>query len=137
MIFKFWDRSENKQVELSASFERGDGRFGTDAYALANLKGVSSELPKRFELAQNYPNPFNPDTKISYALPNDCHVKMTIYNLLGQKIKVLVDEHQTAGTKDVYWNGKDDNGKEVASGVYFYKLDAGEFTWSRRMLLIR
>ena len=149
MVFKLWDKSEDKEIELTAGFETGDGKFGTvadpasggDAYALVNLKGfaegVSSQLPKEFQLAQNYPNPFNPETKISYALPNDCHVKLTIYNLLGQKIKVLVDEHQTAGTQNVHWNGKDHNGKEAASGIYFYRLDAGEYTQTSRMVLMK
>jgi len=137
MIFKLWDRGQNKEIELSASFEKGDGRFGTDVYALISLKGVSSQLPKEFKLAQNYPNPFNPNTKISYALPKDCDVKLTIYNMLGQKIKVLVDEYQTAGYKHVHWDGKDDKGKEVASGIYFYRLDAGEFTESKKMLILK
>ena len=145
MVFKLWDKRENKEIELSASFEKGDGTFGTvadpasggDAYALVNLKGISSQLPKQFELAQNYPNPFNPETKISYALPKDCHVKLTIYNMLGQKINVLVDEHQTAGHKNVHWDGKDYKGDEVASGIYFYKLDAVEFTQSKRMVLLK
>ena len=104
---------------------------------MVNLEGVSPGRPGKFELAQNYPNPFNPETKISYALPKDCGVKLTIYNIMGQKIKVLVDEHQTAGYKDVYWDGKNDKGREVASGIYFYKLDAAEFSQGKRMVLLK
>ena len=138
IVFKLWDKSENREIELSANFEKGDGIFGVEAYALVNLKGESSlQLPKEFQLAQNYPNPFNPETKISYALPKDCDVKLTIYNLLGQKIKVLVDEHQTAGYKHVSWDGKDDKGREVASGIYFYRIQAGEFTGSKRMVILK
>ena len=145
MVFKLWDKRENKEIELSVSFEKGDGTFGTvvdpasggDAYALVNLKGISSQLPKQFELAQNYPNPFNPETKISYALPKDCHVKLTIYNMLGQKINVLVDEHQTAGHKNVHWDGKDYKGNEVASGIYFFRIEAGNLTQSKKMMILK
>ncbi len=145
MVFKLWDKDENKETELSVSFEKGDGKFGTvadpasggDAYALVSLKGISSQLPERFELAQNYPNPFNPETKISYALPKDCHVKLTIYNMLGQKIKVLVDEHQTAGHKNVHWDGKDYKGNEVASGIYFFRIEAGGLTQSKKMVILK
>ena len=149
MVFKLWDKSENKEVKLSAIFEKGNEGFGTvadpasggDAYALVNLKSVSesvsSQIPKQFELTQNYPNPFNPETKISYALPEDCHVKLTIYNIMGQKIKVLVDEHQTAGYKHVHWDGKDKDGKEVASGIYLYRIQADDISQTKKMVLMR
>jgi hypothetical protein len=96
-----------------------------------------STVPQEFSLSQNYPNPFNPETKISYALPTDCHVKLSIYNITGRKVKTLVDEHQTAGYKTVCWNGKDDQGKETASGIYFYKIRAGDFSQSRKMVLVK
>ena len=145
MVFKLWNRSENKEIELSAIFDKGDGKFGTDAYALANLKGISSQLPERFELAQNYPNPFNPETKISYSLPKDCDVKLTIYNIMGQKIRVLVDEHQTAGCKSVLWDGKNDSGDDAASGIYFYRIrvedpassGVGDFSDTKKLMLLR
>jgi hypothetical protein len=97
----------------------------------------SSSIPQEFSLSQNYPNPFNPETEISYALPTDCHVKLVIHNITGQKVKTIIDEHQTAGYKTSHWNGKNDQGKEVATGVYFYKLQAGDFTQSRKMVLLK
>jgi hypothetical protein len=96
-----------------------------------------TSIPKDFELSQNIPNPFNPETDISYALPSDCQVKLSIYNVTGQKVRTLVDDHQTAGYKTVHWNGKDEDGKEVASGVYFCKIQAGTFTDARKMILMK
>jgi hypothetical protein len=97
----------------------------------------NSSTPQEFSLSQNYPNPFNPETEISYGLPRDCYVKLAIYNVAGQKVNTLVDERQSAGYKTIYWNGRDDKGKAVASGIYFYKLEAGNFTESRKMVLIK
>lgn len=96
-----------------------------------------TNLPKTFALLQNHPNPFNPDTKISYALPVDCHVTLTIYNLLGEKVVSLVDEDQTAGWHYIIWCGKDKKSKDLASGVYFYRIKARHFTQTRRMLLLK
>jgi uncharacterized delta-60 repeat protein len=100
-------------------------------------KVLATVLPDQFNLSQNYPNPFNPTCEIEYALPTDCRVTLSIYNMLGQKVRVLVDEYQEAGYKSVKWDGKDDQGQEVTSGVYFYRLDAGNFTQSRKMILMK
>jgi len=101
----------------------------------ANIMG--EPIPRYFDLSQNYPNPFNPNTKIDYALPKPADVKLTIYNVLGQTVKVLVDEHQEAGYYTIIWDSKDKNGSEVATGVYFYHLEAGEFAKSKKMLLLK
>jgi hypothetical protein len=93
--------------------------------------------PESFSLFQNYPNPFNPQTQINYALPQACHVRVTIYNLLGQRVRVLVDEHQNAGFRRIGWDGKDEQGVEAASGVYFYRLETGGFIETKKMLLLR
>jgi len=94
---------------------------------------TSSQYP----LAQNYPNPFNPETDISYNLPQGCHVKLSVFNIMGQKVRTLVDEYQTAGHKTVQWDGRDHIGEEVASGVYFYRLQAGEYSQVRKMLMLK
>ena len=137
MVFKLWDISDNKEIELSAIFERGDGRFGTDAYALVNLKGISSQLPKQFELAQNYPNPFNPETIIQFSIPQPTHVKVEIVNILGQKVATLVDSHKESGNYQVRWDGTDSQGITVANGIYFYRLVTDEHSIVRKMLLIK
>jgi hypothetical protein len=103
---------------------------------LEAAKGSDSR-PQRFSLSQNYPNPFNPRTSIRYALPQDAHVRLTIYNILGQKVATLVDEQQSAGYRTVWWDGKDAKGGEVSSGVYFYRLTAGEFSEVKKMLLVK
>jgi len=97
----------------------------------------SESRPQRFSLSQNYPNPFNPRTSIRYALPQDAHVRLTIYNLLGQKITTVVDEPQSAGFKAVWWDGKDAEGDEVASGVYFYRLMADKFSEVKKMMMVK
>ncbi|MFH1336540.1 MAG: T9SS type A sorting domain-containing protein, partial [Candidatus Zixiibacteriota bacterium] len=93
----------------------------------------SASLPKAYELFQNSPNPFNPETQIRYDLPATGHVELTVYNILGQKVKVLVNEVQETGHQSVTWDGKDDLGKEVASGIYFYKLQTENFEKTKKM----
>jgi len=92
---------------------------------------------KQFILEQNYPNPFNPETTIDYYLPELSDVKLTIFNSIGQKIKELVNLRESAGSYSVKWNGTDDFGRPVASGLYFYKLEAGHFTKINKMVLIK
>jgi 7,8-dihydropterin-6-yl-methyl-4-(beta-D-ribofuranosyl)aminobenzene 5'-phosphate synthase len=89
-------------------------------------------LPGEFQLAQNYPNPFNPTTTIRYALSYGAKVKLSIYDLLGCEITTLVDEEQSAGWKEVQWNAG-----TAASGIYFYRLEAGSFISAKKLLLIR
>jgi hypothetical protein len=94
-------------------------------------------IPKTYQLFQNFPNPFNPQTVIKYDLPNPDHVKITVYNILGRKVKTLVDEQQEAGYKSVNWDGKDDQGIGVASGIYFYKIETSGFEKTRKMVLLK
>ena len=99
--------------------------------------GITNSLPKEFALSQNYPNPFNPETQIRYQLPADCFVTLIIYNMLGQRIRTLVNQKQPAGSYTVHWDGKDDNGMMVASGLYLYKLNADRFNKLKKMVLLR
>ncbi len=93
---------------------------------------ASGSLPVEFRLFQNYPNPFNPSTTIEYSLPRSEHAILKIYNMLGNEIATLVDESQAAGLHRLVWNA--DN---VPSGVYVYRIRAGEYVESRRAVLIR
>jgi flagellar hook assembly protein FlgD len=86
-------------------------------------------------LYPNYPNPFNAETNIEYALPENAKVKLGIFNLRGQLVKVLVNDEQKAGIKKVRWDGKNGEGKEVGSGVYFLRLEIGEQKLSRKITL--
>jgi len=99
--------------------------------------GHSLSKPASFSLSQNYPNPFNPETSIGYALPQDAKVKLVIYDLLGKKVRTLVDEYQPAGYKTTRWDGRDEMGNQVASGTYFYRLKADEFLEVRKMMLVK
>ncbi|HCV43607.1 MAG TPA: hypothetical protein DGH68_08995, partial [Bacteroidetes bacterium] len=107
------------------------------------VKEQSQEIPETFALEQNYPNPFNPTTTLRYALPKDAHVSLSIYNILGQRIATLKDEVQSVGYHDVIWNGKNDVGSQVASGVYFYRIearpvDSGDaFTSIKKMMFLK
>jgi hypothetical protein len=96
-----------------------------------------SYVPATFFLSQNYPNPFNPVTTIPYQLPRSGNIELSICNLSGQKIRTLVKENKTAGQHQVQWNGKNDAGEAVASGVYIYQFIAGDFVQSRKLLLMR
>jgi len=89
-------------------------------------------LPATYSLDQNYPNPFNPSTTIRYELPSSSHVRISVFNVLGQVIATLVDEVQDAGYKSVVWKAGN-----VASGVYFYRLQSASFVQTRKMLLQR
>ena len=93
--------------------------------------------PESFALFQNYPNPFNPQTTISYQLPARAQVRLTVYNLLGEKIIELVNEVQNTGEKSVRWDGRDESGRLVHSGVYIFTLQAGDYSQSRKMMLLR
>lgn len=104
--------------------------------AVDNILGEKS-LPRGFALSQNHPNPFNPATRINYDLPEASNVRLTIHNILGQTVKVLVDEYQDAGFRYTIWDGCDQSGRSVSSGVYFYRLDAGRFREVRKMLKIQ
>jgi len=109
--------------------------------AIWGTTGISDQstqdLPKTFTLFPNYPNPFNPDTYIEYALPTDCQVTLVIYNILGQKVRTLINSYQDAGFKSVRWNGEDDSGDQVSAGVYFYSIKADNFRQTKKMLLLK
>jgi hypothetical protein len=94
-------------------------------------------IPYRFALSQNYPNPFNPSTIIRYEIPKAANVTLTIYNILGQRVKTLVDSYENAGPHSVIWNGTNQSDKAVSSGVYFSKLSSGESTEIKKMLLLK
>jgi Leucine-rich repeat (LRR) protein len=97
----------------------------------------NEQLPGQFKLQQNYPNPFNPSTTIRYDLPSDSNVKLQIFNSAGQLVTTLVNGYEAAGYRSAQWNGRNRYGNAVASGVYFYRIEAGSFVKSRKMLLLK
>jgi hypothetical protein len=102
-----------------------------------STSGVQSPLagiPPEFVLEQNYPNPFNSSTNIRYLLPTSCHVFIVVYDVLGRDVAVLVDSKQEAGIHEITWDGKDLDGLELASGVYFYKLQGEKYEEIKKLL---
>ncbi len=101
------------------------------------IRNTPAATPQNSALFQNSPNPFNPQTTISYQLAKGGHVNIKIYSLIGQQVKTLVNETQAAGAYLLVWDGSNDSGQAVASGIYIYKLEAGSFAESRKMMLLR
>lgn len=94
-------------------------------------------LPATFALEQNFPNPFNPSTAISYRLPTSGQVRLEVFNMLGQRVRRLVDQFMEAGNYTATWDSRDETGERVSSGIYLYRMTAGEFTETRKMMLLK
>lgn len=122
------------QLSESGSLTINDPRIETVV-----IKSVSIEpsLPTSYTLEQNYPNPFNPETKIDFALVEQGRMKVVVYNVLGGKVRTLIDQVMEPGYHSVHWDGRNQNGEMVQSGIYFYKMTTPGFTQIRKMLLIR
>ena len=108
-------------------------------YSIVASRGSHSGpmIPDDYFLSPNYPNPFNPVTTIAFGLPSAGRVRLEVFNLLGQKVVVLVDERMPAGVHEISWHGNNDDGVAVSSGVYFYRLETAGFSETRKMLLIK
>ena len=97
----------------------------------------TSAVPSKFSLKQNYPNPFNPSTDISFTLDKKADVSLTVYNMLGQKVRTLVSGTKNAGTHTFNWDGRDNSSKAVSAGVYMYTLSDGTSTITKKMALMK
>ncbi len=106
-------------------------------YTSVAVKVDDTALPGDFALLQNHPNPFNPTTTIRYSLSRPHLVQIEVYNVLGQLVSTLENSEQGVGVYETTWDGTNANGQNVASGVYFYRLKAGEFVQTRKMVLSR
>ena len=126
---RVWDGDENG----TATIDMGCYEFNSEPYS-----GISDdEIPVVDYQLANYPNPFNPETKIVFDLPEAGQVKLEIYNIKGQKVKTLLDCYMSPGRSEMLWNSKDNNGKRVSSGVYFYKLQTPKKSLTKKMLLLK
>ncbi|MDD3732015.1 MAG: T9SS type A sorting domain-containing protein [candidate division Zixibacteria bacterium] len=110
---------------------------GNYLYLATAVDDDEPQLPETFFLAQNYPNPFNPTTVITFSLPAPTAVTLTVYNLLGQTVKILADGYYGAGEHRVVWDGTNEVNTRVASGVYFYRLAGGHYSQERKMILLK
>ncbi len=150
--FKYVDASARTKyaLEETITFQQ-DGNFGDvlvpfvwKASQVLDMNG-NEILPAEFSLSQNYPNPFNPSTVIRYQLPVDSWVTLKVYNVLGEEVATLVDGLQVAGYRSYEWNAKDKNGNPLSSGIYFYKMTAGNssnnftqtYSDTRKLMLLR
>ena len=145
MVFKVWQQSTNTEMDGSAIYEMG-GEFGDELTIVdplsASSTGVSenfpgSQIPNDFDLLSNYPNPFNPITTIRYHLPVDVETLIVVYDILGQQICTLVDGYIEAGRHTARWDGRNDKGVHVGTGNYIVKIEAGDFSKSMKILLIK
>lgn len=137
--FRIWDSETLSECLADAAYLIGDAQYEDDAIVvLKSLQGtgeptgVDAEVPIRFELGQNRPNPFNPATTIGFTIPDAAHVTLAVYNALGEKVAVLVDDMLAPGSHEAVWDGG-----QFASGVYFYRLDAGGVTGTGKMTLVK
>jgi len=96
-----------------------------------------TQVPEKYKLAQNYPNPFNPTTQIGYTIQKTGMVELSVYNILGRKVQTLVNEVRNAGSYLIDWNGRDENGNMVNSGIYFYQLRIENNTVTKRMIFVK
>ena len=136
MVFRTKAEIENTYIEVTDSQVR-DGDFAVNAVALPAPVQIQTR-PEAFALANNYPNPFNPATTIKYALPEASQVRLEVFNVVGQVVSTLVDNHQNAGRYVVQWDATNDQGHSLSSGIYFYRLQAGgEFLEVKKMLLLK
>jgi hypothetical protein len=129
-VFAVWadNRNAGRGFDVFLNFNQ---------YTSTDVGDITTSLPKQFELEQNFPNPFNPETVIRYSLRANEAVKLTIYNTLGQQVRVLVDDYQVAGLHSLTWDGASSDGSPVASGIYFYRLQAGDYSETRKMTLLK
>jgi len=137
---RVWQASDAQEVDALANFaDFSESTFRGGPISVLTISSlVSAEsIPATFALDQNYPNPFNPETTLRYHLPEEAKVTRTVYNLQGQLIRKLESGNRNAGSYEVVWDSRNDKGRQVASGVYFYRLHAGEFSAVKKLALIR
>ena len=136
LVFRPTTEIENTVIEITDN-QTYDSAFGLNRLALPVPVQLQTR-PAVFALASNYPNPFNPATTIKYSLPQAADVELIVYNVLGQPVRTLIAEHQSAGRYAVEWDATNNNGHSLSTGMYFYRLAAGgEFLETKKMLLLK
>ena len=152
MVGLVQEKSEGPLLELMFQEQKGSRPFQDRVKLLIERLTVNAvtfsldldaaltirKIPETFELSQNYPNPFNPQTQIRFGLPEPTRVRLDIYNVLGQRVRTLMDEEMEAGYHTLMWDGRVSGGSLAASGIYMYRLHtAAGFTDVKRMMLIK
>ena len=127
----------------NAQLNQRDGHIDLDGTSIEyRLRIISKKIVTKSVLLQNYPNPFNPETWMPYAIKDAAHVKLHIYDAMGQKIRTLDLGFQKSSeyfTRDkaAYWDGRNDMGERIANGMYFYRIEAGSFSDTRKMVILK
>jgi len=135
MTIKYWDASEDINYKAIITVEEGSEKLGESVLTKVSLEidlSSSSVLPTTYSLEQNYPNPFNPTTKIKFALPEEQQVQIKIYDIIGKVVKVLINKKMKAGYHEIEFNAQN-----ISSGVYFYRLNAGDFVNVKKMVVLK
>jgi hypothetical protein len=136
--FKIWDGNEELLVSAKAvKYEDNAGLLKFNAHGTIVVELEAQRIPKEYSLHQNYPNPFNPTTTLRYELPKPGKVEIRIFDLQGRLVNQLVSEYQEVGKYSVVWNGCDNNGVPVPSGIYFYQISTGSFSKTRKAILMK
>ena len=142
MIIRIWDLENNIEINAENIEFSGSDRFNSEApYLWINNITVNSArkeiVPEKYDLFGNYPNPFNPTTTIFFRLSERSKVVLEIFNIKGQKIRTLLNEDRSKGEHRIIWDGKDNNGKKVVSGIYSYRIKSKNINVTRKMVLIK
>ena len=127
-VWLVWQSWRNNRWQLWASY---------NDVIVVGIEEMNIVHPDKFQLYQNYPNPFNSKTHIKYYLPKPDHVKIEIYNLIGQKVKTLISQNQKSGIHQVVWDGKDEYNKSFSSGIYIYNLTSDKYSLSKKLLILK
>ncbi|MCF7797782.1 MAG: T9SS type A sorting domain-containing protein [Lentisphaeria bacterium] len=135
ITFRVWTGEKEQPLGATILTEQGSLAFEAQSSLVVDLSGVT--IPDSYALYDCYPNPFNPSTTIRYDLPQDTRVALVIYDVLGREIRQLVVGHENAGEKTVIWDGRDNFGHTVPSGLYVYRLQAGDFSKVKKALFIK
>jgi hypothetical protein len=115
-----------------------NGTPGVTNSTYSVLKSESNALvPNVYALHQNYPNPFNPTTTIKYDIPKDTHILINIFDLKGRLVKTLIDEYQISGFKTIKWDATNKTGQQIAAGMYIYRIKAGNYSETKKMVLLK
>lgn len=139
IVLNFPQESIPEGAKISSTYSINGGEFQTGPVFSITATDVTEieVLPTEYSLSQNYPNPFNPETTIKFTLPQKQNVSLKIYDVLGREIKSLIQGEFNAGVHTSRWNGTDNFGAKVATGIYFYRLEAGTFTQTNKMILLK
>lgn len=130
--------AQSQNGETDSNFTDAQGFSRLDSLKMGATDVTKNpEIPSEFALSQNYPNPFNPETVIRYQTTHNGYVELSVFNLLGEKVKKIVSETQPAGSYEVRWDGTDNHNNLQSSGVYIYRLTSGTFTHTKKMILLR